>query len=265
MLSAEQLKVREGKLTGSQMNIVMSGDEAKILNLWRDLVGDPAYIPDDLSKIWPVRLGEATEALNLEWYALKHNPISRMGEVVIDGWKAATLDGFDAKLGIPVECKCVNGRSTMEQVIARYSPQTHWQMIVTGARKCALSVIIGGAEPVVDFIPYDSGYGALLIANGRTFLDCVENLVPPVEMRKVEPPPLPSKSYDMSGDEKWKQLADRWVQAYGAAATAKAAESAIKVLVPADAQKAFGCGIVVTRNRAGSLSLREIKEQANAK
>jgi hypothetical protein len=259
MLTAEQLSAREGKITGSQMNILMSGNEARILNLWRELVGDPKYVPDDLSKVWPVRLGEATEALNLEWYAMKHGPVTRMGEVVVRGWMGCTLDGWNEKEGFPVEAKCVGGRFSMADIVARYAPQTHWQMIVTETRKCALSVIIGGAEPVVEVIPYNHEYAALLRATGRNFLDLVENLIPPSEILKIEPPPLPVKEYDMVGSNAWANFAPCWLQTRVAALQNADAEKEIKALVPKDAAKAFGHGIIVTRNRAGAMRLTEMK------
>jgi len=259
-LTQAQLKAREGKLTGSQMNIVMSGNETKILNLWRELVGDPRYTPDDLSKVWPVRLGEATEALNLEWYALKHGPVTRMGEVVTDGWKAVTLDGWDEKQGIPVECKCVNGRAAMPDIIARYAPQTHWQMIVTKAQQCALSVIIGGAEPIVELIPYDKGYAEKLIEQGRAFLDSVESLTPPVDMPSpAAPPPLPVKEYDMASSNAWGNYATIWLRAWSEAEQFDLACRELKLLVPPDAKTAFGHGITASRNRAGAISIKETK------
>jgi hypothetical protein len=260
MLTPEQLKAREGKITGSQMNIIMSGNQDRILNLWRELVGDPRYEPEDLSKVWPIRLGEATEALNLAWYELKYNhTLIRKGMVVVDGWKAVTLDAWDAKDDIPVEAKCVNSRVSMDDVIARYAPQTHWQMIVTGAKKCALSVIIGGAEPIVEIIPYNADYADSLVARARVFLDHVENLIPPCEIPKIEPPPLPVKEYDMSHSLEWESAASGWVQSYGAAQIAKEQEQKLKSLVPEDARKCWGHGVIVTRNRAGSMSLRELR------
>ena len=68
MLTAEQLKARDGKLTASRVACLMTGDAEKIMNLWREMVGDPSFVADDLSGVWPVQLGSATEMLNLDWY-----------------------------------------------------------------------------------------------------------------------------------------------------------------------------------------------------
>jgi hypothetical protein len=262
VLTAEQHRLREGKLTASQVAALMSGDADKILNLWKLHIGDPSYVDPDLSEVWPVRLGETTETLNLEWYARKHGAISRVGEVVTGNpdWMACTLDAWDTKRGCPVECKHVGGREPLETIIARYAPQTTWQMMVTKAEECALSVIMGANEPIVEYLPLDSAYAAELMKRSEQFMACVESLTPPVFLPAVTAPVVAAKIYPMDGNAEWKALAERWVQSYGAAQIAKEVETKLKALVPADAAKATGCGITITRNRAGSLALREDKK-----
>jgi hypothetical protein len=259
-LTAAQQKEREGRLTASQVAALMTGDAVKILNLWRLHIGDPAYVEPDLSDVWPVQLGVATEKLNLEWYERKHGKISRQGEVVLmpgKTWAACTLDAFDVERKIPVECKHVGGREPLETIVSRYAPQTTWQMLITESKQCALSVIMGANEPVVEFLTLDAGYAAELMKRAEQFMAHVENLTPPVTLPAVAAPVVAAKIYQMAENEEWKRYADSWRQAVGAAQTAKDAEKALKLLVPADAAKAVGCGIVITRNRAGALSLRE--------
>src|SRR5665213_1707519 len=109
MLSPSQLASRDGKLTASRVACLMTGDEEKITNLWRELVGDPAFVQEDLSGIWAVQLGSFTEVLNLDWYEKRTgSPLSKRGEVIIHPshqWAAATLDAWDDNLSAPVECK----------------------------------------------------------------------------------------------------------------------------------------------------------------
>lgn len=259
MLTQAQLKARDGKFTGTCANIVMSGDEAEILSLWNQMLGLEG--PPDLSGVWPVRLGEATEALNLEWYVRKYGPVSRVGEVVIGDpqWMAATLDGYDETNHRVVECKHVGGREPLETIVARYQPQMHWQMMVAVCEECALSVIMGANEPIVEIVPFVPEYGMELFSRASAFMLCVQTLTPPVAVPAVEPPVIPAKEYDFNGNPDWQLLALRWTQSYGAAQIAKECEASIKKLVPQDAKKAFGAGIVVTRNRAGSMSLRELR------
>src|SRR5215469_15671859 len=263
-LTDKQRELRKGHFTGSEANILMNGDPYKINDLWLMHTGDPRFVEPDFSDNWPVRLGEVTEELNLEFAAMKYGPVTRKGEVVVGvgslDWTAATLDGWLHARSCPIEAKCVNSRSVMDEVIARYQPQLHWQMMVTKASECAISVIIGGNEPIVEFIPYDRKYGRELWSRAAAFWLCVRSKTPPVELPAAPPPPvLAVKEYTMDNNDQWKSLADRWIQAYGAAEIAKTAERALKVMVPADAKICSGHGIIITRNRAGALSLREAK------
>jgi hypothetical protein len=148
------LKRASAKLTASRVACLMTADEAKILNLWREMIRDPHYVPDDLSGVWPVQLGTVTEALNLRWFEREHGAVSRIGEVVTmtvaDDWAAATLDGWSDRYLCPVECKhCRRPRK----------PRHHHRALsaadaladdVTDARQCALSVIMGANEPIVE-------------------------------------------------------------------------------------------------------------------
>ena len=262
MLTAEQLSQRDGRLTASRISALMSGDAAKVMDLWREMIGDPSYIEPDFREVWPVQLGVATESLNIAWYAKKKGPISRVGEVVIGtpDWAACTLDAWDITRNCPLECKHVGGREPLETIIARYAPQTTWQMLVTGAKECALSVIMGANEPIVEYLPLDNEYAAELMKRASQFMRCVEMLTPPVTLEPVAAPVKAEKIYPMNDNADWKSNAERWIQSHGAAKTATEAEKALKALVPMDAAKATGHGITITRNRAGSLSLREDKQ-----
>lgn len=98
MLSPDQIEARRGKLTASRVACLMNGTKEEILNLWRELVGDPKWEPEDLSGVWPVQLGSTTEELNLDWFELKTGKsVTRRGEVVVHPeyeWAACTLDGW---------------------------------------------------------------------------------------------------------------------------------------------------------------------------
>lgn len=262
MLSPDQIKARDGKLTASRVACLMTGDEAAILNLWREMIGDPNFVEEDLSDVWPVQLGSHTEILNLDWFERKHGPVSKRGDVIIHDaieWAACTLDGWSDLHGRPVECKHVGGREPLEVIIARYQPQLHWQMIVTGAAECALSVIMGANEPVIEVVPFDREYADELLARARQFMECVASMTPPVALAPVAPPVIPVKTYDMSASNEWGDHAVTWVEHIAAKKKADAAEKALKALVPADAIRCHGKGCEIKRDKAGRLSLREIK------
>lgn len=260
MLTEAQLQARDGRLTASRVACLMAGDEAKVMNLWREMVGDPSFVPDDLSGVWPVRLGEATEAVNLLWYERKVGPLTRRGEVVchpLHDWAACTLDGFDPTLPGPVEAKHVGGREPLERVIERYMPQLHWQMLCTDTAAAALSVIEGASEPVVERVALDAAYAAELWQRAEAFMECVRNLTPPVALAPVAAPVKAVRVIDMSGSNEWGDHAATWLETNASAKKAAAAEKSLKALVPADAAKAFGAGVAINRDRAGRLSLRK--------
>jgi hypothetical protein len=260
MLSEEQIAARRGKLTASRVAALMTADTTKIMNLYREMIGDPTWDEEDLSEVWPVRLGEATERLQGDWFELKRGPVSRRGEVVVhaNGWAACTLDAWSVLHDCPVEMKHCGGHEPFETLVERYQPQMHWQMIVTGVKQCALSIIMGAREPIVDFVDYDEDYGAELMRRAEAFMQCVWSKTPPVDIDEPVVPPVPGKVYDMENSNAWVSEAFVWRSNVAAKKAAEAAEKELKALVPADAKKCFGADVVITRNRAGHLSLREM-------
>lgn len=259
MLSPAQVEQRDGKLTASRVACLMTGNEADILDLWREMIGDPSHVPEDLSAVWPVQLGSWTEPLNLDWFERKHGPISRRGEVVIGAvdWMACTLDGWSDLHGCPVECKHVGGREALSTIIERYQPQMQWQMLVTRTEQCLLSVIEGANEPVIETIPFDADYTNELSRRAHAFMEHVRNLTPPVALAPIAPPVKPEKTYDMTGNNAWGANAATWLSTRQAAKDCAAAEKELKSVVPADAVRCFGFGVEIKRDRANRLSLKE--------
>ena len=259
MLTAEQIVARKGKLTASRVACLMTGDAEKIMRLYREMIGEE--IPEDLSHVWPVRLGEASEQLNLDWYEEHGSPLSRRGDVVvhpIHDWAAATLDAWDDTLHCPVETKHVGGREPLEVIINRYQPQMQWQMECTGAEQCALSVIMGANAPVVEYIERATDYAAEMVRRGKQFMDCVAAHRVPVALDPVAAPADATKIVDMTGNNRWADASFLWLASKEMHAQCRGAEKVLKALVPDDAKRCHGHSIQITRDRAGRLSLREI-------
>src|SRR5262252_5058590 len=129
MLSPTQMKQREGKLTASRIACLMTGNKAKIHQLWLELTGQSE--PEDLSHVWAVRLGEATETLHLDWLELLKFTITQRGHFMVHpkhDWLGVTLDGWCSEIDGPVEVKHVGGREPLEVIIERYQPQVQCQM-----------------------------------------------------------------------------------------------------------------------------------------
>lgn len=259
-LTPEQMKAREGKLTASIVAPLMTGETAKLYGLWQQCIGDPSYRFPDLSGVWPVQLGSHTEDLNLDWYERKtRHEVTRRGEVVMSvkyDWAAATLDGWDSVRNCPIECKHVGGREPLTRILERYMPQMHWQMIVTGADTVAASIIEGANEPVIEIVAFDPNYGAELLRRATAFWSCVQSLTPPVAQPAMAAATRATVSYNFHGNNEWGDSAATWLECFASAKHAAAAEKTLKALVPTDAQRAYGHGIEITRDRANRLSLR---------
>lgn len=261
MLTPEQIKAREGKLTASRIGVLMNGTDSDVYDLWRELIGDPEYRAADLSRVWPVALGSHTESLNLDWYERKRQrEVTRRGEVVLHPeypWAAATLDGWDSNDGVPIECKHVGGREALETILARYAAQFHWQMFVTGTGHLYASIIEGANEPLIEHVRYNHGYGEELVRRAESFMQSVTNMTPPVSLGHLTAPVQAIVTYDMTGNNEFGSSASIWKDTRDAAKSAKVAEAHLKALVPSDAARVHGFGVEIKRDRAGRLSLRE--------
>lgn len=258
-LNAAQIARRQGKLTASRVACLMTGDREKIHRLWLEMIGEE--LPEDLSHIWAVRLGECTEQLQLNWYEEKHRQeVTRRGEIVVHPdleWAACTLDGWITELDCPLEVKHVGGREPLEVVIDRYMPQMQWQMTVTRSSQCALSIIVGANAPVVEFISYHGEYAVEMVKRGSMFMECVEQRRPPVELPAVPSPVDAKATYDMTGSNEWASYAVQWLDTHQASIDNEESSKILKAMVPPDAHKCHGHGVRITRDRAGRLSLRE--------
>ena len=261
-LTPEQKKARAGKLTASSIGALVSGDKDRIINLWRELVGDPQFVEPNFDDVWPVQLGVATEGLNLAWYEKKTgNVLTRQGEVVSHPdyeWAAAPLDGYDSVVGCPVETKHVGGWEKTDTVIQRYMPQLHWQMECTKSDKCAISIIQGAQEPYVEYINYNKEYADELMSRALRFMEHVWAMTEPVT---VEPAPvyLPHdklREINVVGNKEFASLASQWIANKKGAKDFEEAKTKLKEMLPYDAKRIFGYFIEVKRSKNGSITIK---------
>jgi predicted phage-related endonuclease len=259
--SPEQIAARKGKLTASRIAALMNGASEAVLRLYLEMIGEREE--ERLDHVWPVRLGEATEFLQCEWFEEKYGlPVIYRGQVRVHPlipWAACTLDGWieDGGADYPLECKHVGGREPLETVIARYQPQMQWTMMVTGTNELALSVIQGANEPIVEYIDRHDGYITEMITSDKQFMECVQARWPALALDPVPSPFYAKHTYDMTGNNLWGHGAAEWLATEASATRAKDAEKLIKSLVPEDAKVCFGNGIRVTRDRKRRMSLRK--------
>jgi len=263
-LTQDQMIAREGKLTASRVAALMGGDKEEILSLWRELCGDPQLVAPDLDDVWPVQLGATTEKLNLDWYERKNaRVLTRRGEVVVHPdypWAAATLDGFDPILNAPVETKHVGGFEKFDVIVQRYMPQMHWQMECTKTTSCILSAIEGARQPRTEVISFNKEYADEMMSRAHKFMVHVWNMTPPVILDPVAAPvPVSAmREYNMTGSNEFASFASNWLQHKTAAKLFDEAVSGLKEITPNDAKRAYGYGISIDRNKAGSLRIKPL-------
>lgn len=263
-LTEKQIKDRQGKLTASQIGILIRGDESELINLWREVSGDPQAVQPNFDNNWPVQLGTITETLNLNWYMKKYGAVSRRGEVVTheNGWSACTLDGWSDDYDCPIEAKHVIQYKKLNDVLDWYSPQMHWQGYVTKSTRVAASIIIGALEPDVQFIPMDQNYMHAIVKRAEAFMECVRTMTPPC---KIPEPPVPVRpddyiTLDYTGDNRWSDAAANWLTNKDAYDKFEAAKKSIKDIMPPNCGFGSGYGIKAKRSKNGAITIKEMEE-----
>jgi predicted phage-related endonuclease len=259
-LDEAHAETRREAIGGSDANIILSGDEAAILKLWRVKRGEEG--PEDLSAVLPVMLGCWTESFNRQWYERETGlQVERTGAVSAHPehrWRRCTLDGYVPALGAVWEAKHTSAFAKSDEVVARYMPQLQHNMAVVGAQKAVLSVIFGNHKWELFEVAADWLYQEdLLIAEAR-FWDCVRKGERPVAA-PVPPPPKPVgvREICLEGNNAWASAACDWLTHKGAAKIHASACSILKSLIEDDVARAFGHGIEAMRSRSGAVTIRE--------
>jgi hypothetical protein len=257
---------RRAFIGGSDARIIMGGNEAALLRLWREKRGEME--PEDLSGDLLVQLGTVTEQLNRYWY--EKNTRQVVTEVQrrvfhsVHRWMAATLDGRIESIGAVFEAKFMLPWSFSEELAAeKHMAQLQHNMWVTASRTAVLSIIIGGGKWVEMTIPADPLYQHLLLTAERKFWRCVGTGESP-HLFGIEPP-RPRieaiRTVDMSGSNAWAEFANLYRQTRNAALDHERAKTELKALVPEDAREAAGHGVRAKRSKSGAISLDVLKEE----
>jgi predicted phage-related endonuclease len=265
-LSAEQKLLRRDALGGSDANIVMSGDEKKLLRLWKEKRGEAE--PEDLSDILAVQMGSFTEPFNVAWFE-KNTGYRVVGSGKIASHATiphmrATLDGEvvenfgadnEAELGV-FEAKHCGTRSTDAEIFARYVPQLTHNCLCAGHERAFLSAFKGNGDWVMFEYALDLAYAERLVTAEAEFWDCVRTGKPPCAVpSEPTPKPVGVVEYDMAalGNNAWANFAGEYLETKLAADRHETAKKEIKALVPEDASKCFGHGVEVRRDKRGAL------------
>ena len=253
---------------GSDARVIMGTDEAALLRLWREKLGE--IEPEDLSDNLIVQLGLVTEALNRHWYERNTGQTvecvqHRLRHTVLR-WMGATLDGIVAGSGAVFEAKFMLPWSFSEGAAAeKHMAQLQHNMWVTNSRLAALSVITGGGKWVEIKISADPLYQHLLLTAEKKFWRCVEIGEPP-HLFDVEPPRPRIEAVrivDMSTSNAWSEFAAVFRSTRNAFLEHEKAKTELKALMPEDAKEATGHGIRAKRSKSGAISFDLLAMEAS--
>jgi hypothetical protein len=257
---------RDKGIGSSDTYRLMRGDW---LSLYEEKLGISQ--PEDLSENFAVQLGSWTEPLHVSWLRDKYglaisNPTKRF-ETSSPVPMFAHLDAM-IEDKYHVECKHVAGWKNMEQVIDTYVPQLHHVMHILGTNRCMLSVIFGTAEPSYVWVDKDEDYMSRLLEIEQQFWQMVEARIPPEEVEVISIPKPELVIDDMiecdnSTSNSWVDTAASYLDTKYDHAIHEVAKKDLKAMVPDNCRKMTGGGIVVTRNKRGSLLIKEaVNEKA---
>lgn len=263
MLTEAQLLAR-CPVTASFVPHLMAGEISVILSHWQEAVGDPNWQPADYSNDWSVQLGMHLEPFVLDWHQRKTGQqLTRRGDVVKHperNWFSATLDAYRASDDTVIDAKVIGGWRKIDEVVSYYTPQIICQCRCVGAKRGSLLIVRGGAEPEEHVVTWPPDYELAMWVRVEEYWRHVYDFTPPVPLPEMLPEIPAVKTYDMSGSNRWAAEAATWLSTREAAADNAAAAKELKALVPVDAQRVTGHGVIITRNRGGALSLRAQEE-----
>lgn len=257
-LTEEQKLFRSKLLGGSDANIIMGGDEERLLKLWRIKTGQE---PDDnLDDVLPVQMGVFTEPFNIQWFEkntgrkVTNNGTQRTSPV--HAFIGCTLDGLTDDGLTVFEAKHVSAFSNEEEIMERYYPQLTHNMLACGLEKAVLSVFFGNHKWEKFDVPLDALYADILVGSEAKFWECVQSKTPPVPIR-VKAPIAAVRKVDMTGNNQWANFAAQLKMNSLPKKLYDEALSSLKLLIDEDVAEASGYGVSFKRDKRGSLRVKE--------
>lgn len=264
-LTEVQKANRKSVLGGSDANIIMSGDDQRILNLWLEKTGQRE--PENLDDILPVIMGQFTEKLNVYWYEKQTGrQVFDEGKQLKSGFMGCTLDGLTTTQdGHPAifEAKHVNAFSKIEDVVLRYMPQLHHNMMVSEHLHAVLSIFKGTQEWEIYEVSFDEKYAEILRENEIKFWDAVQKKEPPVILETAKIIITEFKDYDFSTNNEWVSLAVEYIETQEGAKKHESAKDRLKGIIPADAGSVAGGNVSAKRDKRGAIRFTVLEQPAD--
>lgn len=248
---------------GSDAKRIIDGDWH---NLW--LEKTKRVEQPDLSDVLPVQIGVATEKLNLDWLEKslvanhhEHTKIKRDVTLPQKDFMMSHLDGLIEQSNIVVEAKHTYENNTLENVAQYYYCQLQHYMMHSGANETYLTVFFGNRTHDWTSIESDPEFQKTLYNAEKSFWKYVENDEEPKDFAPIEQPTEIKldgmRTLDMKDNQQMNTLITSLRECKPYVARHKEIVTDIKNLVPDDCRKAIGNGVVISRSKKGTLTLRE--------
>jgi hypothetical protein len=268
-LSADPSVGRRNGLGGTDARKLIEGDWLGVYNEKMGITPSP-----DLDDVFPVQLGKHTEEFHAQWFA------KRSGLTVVapqedvythpeHPFMFGHIDRWIMGENTFLEMKHSHGQASLREAALIYMPQLAHYAAITGVRECWFSVIPGNQEPLFGKVELTETYIRHLIEVETAFWWYVESKIPPGEQApmgrdasmKHEAKSLKIdglRGYDFTNRNEFSVLAGDWLANKTASQIFDKATKGLKEQVPADAAEVLGIGIVIKRDKANRLSIKEL-------
>jgi predicted phage-related endonuclease len=260
---------RADRVTASFLPHLMAGDEVAIYRKWLELIGDPAWTPEDLNEEWPVQFGKFAEPFVLDWHERKtRRELTRRQEVILSPtyeWLSCTLDAYRADDDTVIDCKVSGSNMRIDDIVARYASQLAIQRHCCNAGYGSILLVLGGGEPQEIFVHSTAEYDQLVLDVAEQFWRCVEDLQPPVII-KHPPPPDRWRTINLNNEadraaHNWAgqmiELLGEWRATREHHTRHEEAKASIKSLTPDDAGRVHYQGVTIRRSRNRAITILE--------
>ena len=259
---------RKGFLGGTDAKRIMDGDWHQ---LWLEKTGQAEAV--DLSGVFAVQLGRATEAFHLDWINVRDDlglsPPSNRVHHPVHTFMAANIDAWSTTRSSFVDTKHSNGSATKESMAAMYLPQFAHYCNVFDVDHGWLSFIAGNDDPVLVKVTPPLLYRDELIEHElRFWWHVTEGVAPDIipnaslarTVGRAKNVLLDDmRTVDMTGKNQWASYAADYILNIDGAEKFEAAKKGMKEMVGADVREAHGHGIRIKRNKAGSLLFSKVE------
>jgi predicted phage-related endonuclease len=210
-----------------------------------------------------VQYGTYLEPLIIDWHqAMTGQPLIYRGRSCTHptrSYVGCTLDCYREIDRCTIDAKATGKWRKIEDVLSFYPAQLIVQKACIGAEKAALLVVHGGDEPVEYEVTWDADYEQEVWDRIDWFWGCVQNLVRPAALPAARVSQPAVRVVDMSQSNSWSEFAGIWLRTRDPAKLCAEAARNLKELVEDDVVKAHGHGVVVSRSKAGALSIKEAR------